>query len=75
MSMNEMRAIATFAKAVELGSLRKAAHAQGVSPQAASQSLAQLEEYLGVRLLNRTTRNISLTDEGKQFLESAQPAL
>jgi DNA-binding transcriptional LysR family regulator len=75
MSMNEMRAIATFAKAVELGSLRKAAQAQGVSPQAASQSLAQLEEYLGVRLLNRTTRNISLTDEGKQFLESAQPAL
>ena len=75
MSMNELRAIATFAKAVELGSLRQAALAQGVSPQAASQSLAQLEDYLGVRLLNRTTRNISLTDEGKQFLESAQPAL
>ncbi len=75
MSMNELRAIATFAKAVELGSLRKAASAQGMSPQAASQALAQLEQHLGVRLLHRTTRNIALTDEGRQFLETAQPAL
>ena len=75
MSMNELRAIATFAKAVELGSLRRAAAAQGVSPQAASQALAQLEQHLGVRLLHRTTRNLALTDEGQQFLESTQPAL
>lgn len=75
MPINEMRAIATFAKAVELGSLRKAASAQGMSPQAASQALAQLEQHLGVRLLHRTTRNIALTDEGRQFLEAAQPAL
>ena len=75
MSMNELRAIATFAKAVELGSLRRAAVAQGVSPQAASQALAQLEQHLGVRLLHRTTRNLALTDEGQQLLEAAQPAL
>ena len=75
MPMNELRAIATFAKTVELGSLRKAASAQGMSPQAASQALAQLEQHLGVRLLHRTTRNIALTDEGQQFLEAAQPAL
>lgn len=75
MPINEMRAIATFAKAVELGSLRKAASVQGMSPQAASQALAQLEQHLGVRLLHRTTRNIALTDEGQQFLEAAQPAL
>lgn len=75
MAINELRAISTFAKAVELGSLRKAAKAQGLTPQAASQALAQLEQHLGVRLLHRTTRNISLTDEGRQFLESAQPAL
>jgi DNA-binding transcriptional LysR family regulator len=43
MPINELRAIATFAKAVELGSIRRAAAAQGVSPQAASQALAQLE--------------------------------
>lgn len=75
MSMNELRAMATFAKAVELGSLRRAAAAQGVSPQAASQALAQLEQHLGVRLLHRTTRNLALTDEGQQLLEATQPAL
>lgn len=75
MPINELRAIATFAKAVELGSIRRAAAAQGVTPQAASQALAQLEEHLGVRLLHRTTRSLSLTDEGQRFLETAQPAL
>jgi len=75
MSINELRAIATFAKAAELGSLRKAAVAQGVSPQAASQALAQLEQHLGVRLLHRTTRSLALTDEGRQLLEATQPAL
>jgi DNA-binding transcriptional LysR family regulator len=57
MPINELRAIATFAKAVELGSLRRAAQAQGISPQAASQAVAQLEQHLGVRLLHRTTRS------------------
>lgn len=75
MAINEMRAISTFTKAVELGSLRKAAAALGVSPQAASQSVAQLEQHLGVRLLHRTTRQIALTEEGQRFLESAQPAM
>jgi DNA-binding transcriptional LysR family regulator len=75
MPINELRAISTFTKAVELGSLRRAAAAQGMSPQAASQAVAQLEQHLGVRLLHRTTRNIALTDEGQQFLEAAQPAV
>ena len=75
MPINELRSISTFAKAVELGSIRRAAAAQGVSPQAASQAIAQLEQHLGVRLLHRTTRGLSLTDEGQQFLESTQPAV
>jgi len=75
MPINELRAIGTFAKAVELGSIRRAALAQGVSSQAASQSLAQLEQHLGVRLLHRTTRSLALTDEGQRFLESTRPAL
>jgi DNA-binding transcriptional LysR family regulator len=75
MPINELRAIATFTKAVELGSIRRAAAAQGVSPQAASQALAQLEAHLGVRLLHRTTRSLALTDEGQRFLETTQPAL
>ena len=73
--MKEFRSIETFAKTAELGSLRKAAMAQGISPQAASQALAQLEKDLGVRLFHRTTRNMALTDEGRQFLEATQPAL
>lgn len=75
MPINELRSIATFAKTAELGSLRQAAAAQGITPQAASQALAQLEQHLGVRLFHRTTRSMSLTDEGRQFLEAAQPSL
>lgn len=75
MPINELRAMEIFSKAVELGSLRKAAAAQDISPQAASQALSQLEQHLGVRLLHRTTRSIALTEEGQQLLEAAQPAL
>jgi DNA-binding transcriptional LysR family regulator len=75
MAMNELRSISIFVKAAELGGLRKAAAALGISPQAASQALAQLEQHLDVRLFHRTTRVMSLTDEGRQFLEEAQPAL
>jgi len=75
MPINELRSIATFVKAAELGSLRRAAVAQGITPQAASQALSQLESHLGVRLFHRTTRSLSLTDEGQQFLEAAEPAL
>ncbi|MDO9405207.1 MAG: LysR family transcriptional regulator [Polaromonas sp.] len=73
MAFNELRAIATFLKAAELGSLRQAAAAQSITPQAASQALVQLEAHLGVRLFHRTTRKLSLTEEGLRFLEAAQP--
>lgn len=75
MAFNELRAIATFTKAAELGSLRAAAAAQAITPQAASQALGQLEAFLGVRLFHRTTRRLSLTEEGARFLESARPGL
>ncbi|MDY0748259.1 LysR family transcriptional regulator [Paucibacter sp. R3-3] len=75
MPISDIRAIDMFTKAVELGSIRRAAAAQGVSPQAASKALAGLEKQLGVRLLHRTTRSIALTFEGQQFLEGVRPAL
>lgn len=75
MSVIDVRAIEIFIKAIELGSIRRAAAAQGISPQAASQALAALEKRLGVRLLHRTTRSLALTHEGQQFLETTQPAL
>ncbi|RYF38982.1 MAG: LysR family transcriptional regulator, partial [Comamonadaceae bacterium] len=73
MAFNELRAISTFLKAAELGSLRQAAASQSITPQAASQALVQLEAHLGVRLIHRTTRKLSLTEEGLRFLEAAQP--
>jgi DNA-binding transcriptional LysR family regulator len=75
MPFNALRAIPTFAKAIELGSIRKAALAQGITPQAASQAIAQLERHLGVRLLHRTTRSLATTDEGRHLLEQAVPAM
>ena len=75
MAFNELRAIATFAKAAELGSLRQTALAQAITPQAASQALTQLESHLGTRLFHRTTRRLSLTEEGRAFLHEAGPGL
>ena len=72
---NQLRFIQTFIHAVEQGSLRRAAAVQGITPQAASHALAQLEKQLGVRLLHRTTRHIALTQEGQQFLDVTRPAL
>ena len=70
MAINELRAIATFAKAVESGSIRRAAVAQGVTPQAASQAIAQLESHLGVRLLHRARE-----DRGSLAAERHGPQL
>ena len=75
MPINELRSISIFVTAAELGSLRKAAAALNISPQAASQALAQLEQHLDARLFHRTTRSMALTDEGRRFLEEAQPSL
>ena len=75
MAINELRSISVFISTADLGSLRKAAEAHGISPQAASQVLAQLEQHLDVRLFHRTTRVMSLTDEGRQFLDKARPSL
>ena len=75
MAINELRSISIFVKAAELGSLRKTAAALDISPQAASQALAQLEHHLDVRLFHRTTRSMALTDEGRRLLEEAQPSL
>ena len=75
MAINELRSVTTFIKAAELGSLRKAAQALEISPQAASKALAQLEKHLEARLFHRTTRVMSLTDAGQRLLEDVQPAI
>lgn len=75
MPINELRSITTFIRTVETGSLSKAAATQQISPQAASKALGQLEQHLGVRLFHRTTRSMSLTEEGQRFFEAVQPSL
>lgn len=75
MSMNTLRSITTFVRTAELGSLSKAAEMLRISPQAASKALGQLEQFLGVRLFHRTTRSLSLTEEGQRFLDAVHPSL
>jgi DNA-binding transcriptional LysR family regulator len=73
--MNELRAISIFVRAATLGNLRRAAIDQGISPQAASHAVMQLEKALGVRVFHRTTRKLSLTEEGQRLLQDVEPAL
>jgi DNA-binding transcriptional LysR family regulator len=56
-------------------SFRAAASRLGVTPSALSHSMRQLEDRLGIRLLNRTTRSVSLTDAGVRLLERVRPAI
>jgi len=59
-----------FTKAVGAGSLSGAARELGISTAVVSRKIAALEAHLGVRLLNRTTRRIALTDEGARYHEA-----
>jgi DNA-binding transcriptional LysR family regulator len=65
----------TFVRAVDGGSLSAAARALGKSLAAVSRTLSQLEERLGVRLLHRSTRKLTLTEAGAAFYESARRIL
>ncbi len=62
--------MSVFSKVVQLGSLSAAARDLGVSPAVVSRTLAALEARLGVRLVNRTTRSLHLTDEGASYYET-----
>lgn len=70
-----VRAILSFVQAADAGSFAAAARSLGISPAAVSKNVASLEHALGVRLMNRTTRTLSLTDEGAVFLKQARLAL
>ncbi|QVK24615.1 LysR family transcriptional regulator [Shewanella dokdonensis] len=64
-----------FATVVEQGSLTAAAMALNISRSMVSQHLKKLEQRLNCRLLNRTTRNISLTDNGREFFRNCAELL
>ena len=67
--------IRAFVEAVEQGSFRRAAQQLGLSPSSVGKAVARLEQRLDVRLFHRTTRSLSLTDEGLAFHESCLRAL
>lgn len=67
--MDRLGAIQVFAQVVESGSFAKAAERLGLSTSAASRQVADLESHLQTRLLNRTTRKVSLTETGRAFYE------
>ena len=68
----QLRAFAAVAEAL---SFTRAADRLGVTPQALSQTVRALEESVGVRLLHRTTRSVSLTEAGTDLLREVGPAM
>lgn len=73
--MGHFRQISTFVEVVARGSLSAAARAEGIAPAMIGRRLDALEQRLGVKLLQRTTRKLVLTDEGAAFLEDCQRIL
>ena len=67
--MDKLVAMRVFAKVVELGSFTRAADALELSRSVTTTHIAQLEQHLGVRLLHRTTRRLSLTEAGTAYYE------
>jgi DNA-binding transcriptional LysR family regulator len=70
-----LQEITIFARIVGTGSLSSAARDLGMSPAVVSRRLASLESRLGVRLINRTTRSLHLTDEGAAYYETCNRVL
>ena len=75
MRSNELAELIGFATIAEQKSFRRAAERLNLTASTLSHSLRSLEERLGVRLLNRTTRSVALTDAGTQLLAQIRPAL
>ena len=73
--MDKLKAFESFVSVATKGSLTAAAKAEGVAPAIMGRRLDALEEHLGVKLLVRTTRRITLTHEGSAFLEDCQRLL
>lgn len=73
--INQLKQMAIFAKVCEAGSFRLAASQLGVSPSVISAQLSDLEKKLGVALLYRSTRKLSLTNEGRALYQDCRAML
>ena len=74
MRLDQFSGIAAFLRVAEARSFTRAAADLGVAPASLSEAVKGLEERLGVRLLNRTTRSVGLTEAGAAYLERVRPA-
>jgi len=75
MGQLDLNAALVLLRVVRAGSFRSAATQLGMPKTSVSRKVAELEEYLGAQLLQRTTRTLSLTDAGAAFLERAEGAI
>uniref|UniRef100_UPI00227E36C0 LysR family transcriptional regulator n=1 Tax=Escherichia coli TaxID=562 RepID=UPI00227E36C0 len=72
MEFKQLQDMALFALVAECGSFTAAAQRVGLPKSSVSQRISQLEQTLGLRLLNRTTRQLNLTFAGERYLEPCQ---
>lgn len=73
--MDQLRAMKVFARVVDEGGFARAARALDLAPAVVTRTVADLEDRLGARLLNRTTRSLALTEVGEQYLEKVRAIL
>jgi len=73
--MDRLKAMETFVRVVETGSLSRAAKALGLPRSSVTMTMQRLEHHLGVRLLHRSTRRLGLTEEGELYLERCRAIL
>jgi len=73
--MDHLRAMRVFAKVVDEGGFARAARALDMAPPVVTRMVAELENHLGARLMNRTTRSLALTEVGEQYLEKVRAIL
>lgn len=69
--MNDFKAMSVFVTVIEQGSMQAAADKLAMTPSAITQSIQKLEQQLKIKLLNRTTRKLSLTEAGEAFYQHA----
>src|ERR1022692_1390233 len=69
--MDMLRALSTFLRIAETGSFSAVARESNTTPSAVTRLVAQLEDHFKVRLFHRTTRHLSLTDDGQDLLGHA----
>ncbi len=74
MRLDQLSGIVAFLKVAETQSFTRAAAELGVAPPSLSEAVRGLESRLGVRLFNRTTRSVGLTEEGAAYLQRVAPA-